>query len=709
MTAQLAPPPVFSSRDNLGFPLVGGKLFTYAAGTTNPQATYVDSTQTTQNTNPVILNFRGEASVWLNPLQSYKFVLQDAFGNLIWTQDNIQGAINLNSDLLPAQDNTFNIGSALLSWKNGYFKTQLFVGPNLAPVYDSTTGNVGYYARTAAEITAGVTPVNFTYAPGEVQRQGCVGNGVTDDTAAFNRALSVGGWVHIPAGLNVLCSSGNANFALANTYLQLDGILTLTGTRLTAYSLNNIHIVGTGKIAYSATPTASSVPLGWAARGVVEWGGTDGLNGSPVAEAVGFVVRGIEIAGDFVGTPGSIAIAPTDQRRCIIVQNGQNIVIESNRIHGSTAEATLLLTTVASPGDFDMSVRGNTYYGNNHDCISQAGDYVYSFRAHNNTMYSSLNGIECNAGEFVGNYAFNMVGSGYGCGGNGNVLAGAPLIYRDNVSRNNGGNGFDLECATAAVGSLICQNNHSYNDGGFAFLLTFFDTIIFSGNTAVGWGRVATGSAFAANNSNFIHVDDNHCYEEGANSNGGFNFGALSGGQLIYGAGNTTSGVAIPYVADITTAQNSKPAPLPAFSQVSAHSLTGTLTPTTIYSAVIPAGSMSRSGGVEIVVGGTLTGVAGAKTINVQLGGTTVAQLSIAAATTGSWKATVHWMNSGSASTQTYTAETIQNNTLATGSSTTAINTATNCAVSVQVTLGNTGDTVTMNTFVVKQLNGLIS
>jgi hypothetical protein len=100
MSAQLAPAPVFRSWDNLGLPLVGGKLNTYAAGTTTRQATYTDSTQTTPNTNPVILNFRGEAFVWLDPTLTYKFVLTDAFGNLIWTEDNIPGGV----DPFPAND-----------------------------------------------------------------------------------------------------------------------------------------------------------------------------------------------------------------------------------------------------------------------------------------------------------------------------------------------------------------------------------------------------------------------------------------------------------------------------------------------------------------------------------------------------------------------------------------------------------------------------
>lgn len=187
MTAQLSPAPVFSSRDNFGFPLVDGKLFTYAAGTTTPQATYVDSTQTTQNTNPVVLNYRGEAFVWLNPLLAYKFVLQDAFGNQIWTEDNIQGAIGVASNITPSITNTFTLGTPTITFANAYF------GPNGAPVFDPVSGNIGYYARTAAEIAASVTPVNYAYAPGDSRRLAPDTTGATDVTVKLQNLLDVAG------------------------------------------------------------------------------------------------------------------------------------------------------------------------------------------------------------------------------------------------------------------------------------------------------------------------------------------------------------------------------------------------------------------------------------------------------------------------------------------------------------------------------------
>ena len=94
MSATLTPTPVMQFLDSNGNPLSGGLLYTYVAGTTTPLATYTDYGGATPNANPVVLNSRGEASVWLgNSL--YKFMLKDSTGTLIWTADNIGGQATL--------------------------------------------------------------------------------------------------------------------------------------------------------------------------------------------------------------------------------------------------------------------------------------------------------------------------------------------------------------------------------------------------------------------------------------------------------------------------------------------------------------------------------------------------------------------------------------------------------------------------------------
>lgn len=109
MTTTLTPSPVMQFFDANGNPLVGGKLYTYAAGTTTPQATYTDYTGGTANTNPVIFNSRGEAAVWCGNSRYY-MVLKDADDNLIWTADNVNGANGPTLALLAASNGATLIG-----------------------------------------------------------------------------------------------------------------------------------------------------------------------------------------------------------------------------------------------------------------------------------------------------------------------------------------------------------------------------------------------------------------------------------------------------------------------------------------------------------------------------------------------------------------------------------------------------------------------
>lgn len=92
MTAVLTPNAKQQFFDNAGRPLVGGRLFTYAAGTTTKIPSYVNSAGITQNSNPIILDFRGECNLWIPPNVAYKYLLappgnDDPPTNPIWTVD----------------------------------------------------------------------------------------------------------------------------------------------------------------------------------------------------------------------------------------------------------------------------------------------------------------------------------------------------------------------------------------------------------------------------------------------------------------------------------------------------------------------------------------------------------------------------------------------------------------------------------------------
>lgn len=91
MTGTAAVSPKYQFKDALGVPLVGGTLDVYLAGTTNRTTTWQDKTQLSANTNPIVLDSRGECVLWVDPLLTYKFVLKNVAGVTQWTVDNISG------------------------------------------------------------------------------------------------------------------------------------------------------------------------------------------------------------------------------------------------------------------------------------------------------------------------------------------------------------------------------------------------------------------------------------------------------------------------------------------------------------------------------------------------------------------------------------------------------------------------------------------
>jgi hypothetical protein len=99
--ASLSPSPKLQFFGTDGLPLVGGKLYTYAAGTTTPIATYTDHTQANLNTNPVILDSAGQAGVWLTDTITYKYTLTDADDVLLFTVDYVSIPVTTNSFASP--------------------------------------------------------------------------------------------------------------------------------------------------------------------------------------------------------------------------------------------------------------------------------------------------------------------------------------------------------------------------------------------------------------------------------------------------------------------------------------------------------------------------------------------------------------------------------------------------------------------------------
>lgn len=139
-----------------GTPMVGGQIFTYDVGTTNPRPTFADQGQINPNTNPVVLDGRGEALIFWSG--DYTVVLQDVLGNTIWSVDHV------NSNTASLNDNyVLDSGSANVYIGNGGIQTTTYVaGMKIAlKVSTSNTGpsTFNYNALGTKQILIGPTQV----------------------------------------------------------------------------------------------------------------------------------------------------------------------------------------------------------------------------------------------------------------------------------------------------------------------------------------------------------------------------------------------------------------------------------------------------------------------------------------------------------------------------------------------------------------------
>jgi len=197
--------------DNNGVPLSGGKIYTYAAGTTTPLATYTTPAGNIANSNPIILNSAGRCDneIWLTSGNSYKFELQTANSTLIANYDNIPSVNDFSSF---ANSSNPALGDALVGFR------QSNSSGNLA-------GSVG--STVHVKFQQYVSIKDF----------GAVGDGSTDDTAAIQAAITA-------------CAGGALYVPPCSTYYKVTSQIT---------GVNNITIIGSGLAGTIRNTTSGTV------------------------------------------------------------------------------------------------------------------------------------------------------------------------------------------------------------------------------------------------------------------------------------------------------------------------------------------------------------------------------------------------------------------------------------------------------------------
>jgi hypothetical protein len=200
--------------DNNGNPLSGGKVYTYAAGTTTPLAAYTTLAGNTPHTNPIILDSAGRVpggEIWLTLGVGYKFVIETSAGLLIGTYDNVPSAAappaaNDADSIMYEQGYLVTAGSfvagktyRIVSVGSTNF-TAIGASANLPGVHFIATG-AGTGTGTA-ELSQTVEEKLRQYV--SVKDFGAVGDNVTNDTAAFQAAIDYGlensRAIYVPSG-----------------------------------------------------------------------------------------------------------------------------------------------------------------------------------------------------------------------------------------------------------------------------------------------------------------------------------------------------------------------------------------------------------------------------------------------------------------------------------------------------------------------------
>lgn len=441
--------------DANGDPLSGGKLYTYAAGTTTPAVTYSTNAGApgTENANPIILDSAGRppAQIWLVNATSYKFVLTTATDVPVWTKDNVPGI----------------------------FADQTIVA-----------SSIEYDPPFSGALTSGYTIEDKLAQVVSVKDFGALGDGTTDDTTAFQAAVNSGASAVYVPGVS-------SYYKITNDITVPDGVM-VYGDGWDSF----VQQITLNKDVFIASDSNTFRGL---RMKVADGNDTDFVNCVYAAN-----VNNMSVLDCFM--------EPGDQGGCgVHIRSVQNSVVRNNRIYAG--KFTAGVATAASAADILLYsggaserhiIDGNFCLSNNSqgifiDALGYDGDIVVT-----NNVCVTLDPATCTEGG-----TWDLVASGgnrrHGIiiGYNSSSVSGPRTIVSGNICRNTRWTGiYKQGVSSGAViisGNLCDLNGYDtsnslsggvyFNQSGHEEVIGNYITRFQNTNTGVGGITVNAASA----------------------------------------------------------------------------------------------------------------------------------------------------------------------------------------------------------------------
>lgn len=356
----LAPVPRLQFFSPSGAPLASGCVSTFLAGTSTPAATYVDSAGVFQNSNPIILDVGGFATIYLAN-QSYRIQVNGApssgsctptnLGQLIYTQDNVSSYQQLSQlsalTLVCANSDPAGVAGEI-ACRSDLGKLRFFFSIWDSVVTENSTATLVNKTLTSPAINSPTiaTPIlNGTPTGTSLQgtdtkllTSGTVsGTGVALCTDANGGATTSGCAPQLP---NVVFNTASAQFTAttalipmvtpsANATYRFSGVLdqTIAGASCAGNSTYQLNLSWTDQNGAGVTSDSLVWSKAGAAAGIqtiITNGAPGNINGSPNPYTIR-AKSGASIGYAIVVTPGgSCAPAPTVQFYPVLEQVSVN-------------------------------------------------------------------------------------------------------------------------------------------------------------------------------------------------------------------------------------------------------------------------------------------------------------------------------------------------------------------------------------------------